>query len=102
MPELFSCYDLQKACFVDFTGTGSDGAVSYTHLDAYAASQVTDVPNTIPHPAQDSTMNLARSEKRWGTPQYSNGYICRNPERNNQMHHYDMNLCCLLYTSRCV
>lgn len=25
MPELFSCYDLQKACFVDFTGTGSDG-----------------------------------------------------------------------------
>ena len=64
-----------------------------THFDAYAASQVTDVPNTIPHPAQDSTMNLARSEKRWGTPQYSNGYICRNPGRNNQMHHYDMNLC---------
>ena len=64
-----------------------------THFDVYAASQVTDVPNTIPHPAQDSTMNLARSEKRWGTPQYSNGYICRNPERNNQMHHYDMNLC---------
>ena len=25
VPELFSCYDLQKACFVDFTGTGSDG-----------------------------------------------------------------------------
>ncbi len=23
---------------------------------------------------------------------YSNGYICRNPERNDQMHHYDMNL----------
>ncbi|MFR4460669.1 MAG: two-component regulator propeller domain-containing protein [Bacteroides xylanisolvens] len=22
---VFSCYDLQKACFVDFTGTGSDG-----------------------------------------------------------------------------
>lgn len=39
-----------------------------THFDAYAASQVTDVPNTIPHPAQDSTMNLARSDKRWGTP----------------------------------
>lgn len=64
-----------------------------THFDAYAASQVTDVPNTIPHPAQDSVLNLARSEKRWGTPQYSNGYICRNPRRNNQMHHYDMNLC---------
>ena len=56
------------------------------HFDAYAASQVTDVPNMIPHPAQDSA-------KKWGTPQYSNGYICRNPRRNNQMHHYDMNLC---------
>lgn len=22
-PELFSCYDLQRACFVDFTGTGA-------------------------------------------------------------------------------
>lgn len=64
-----------------------------THFDAYAASQVVNVPNTIPHPAQDSTLNLARSEKRWGTPQYSNGYICRNPRRNDQMHHYDMNLC---------
>lgn len=64
-----------------------------THFDAYAASQVTEVPNTIPHPAQDSVLNLARSEKRWGTPQYSNGYICRNPRKNDQMHHYDMNLC---------
>ena len=25
VPELFSCYDLQKACFVDFTGSGDDG-----------------------------------------------------------------------------
>jgi len=64
-----------------------------THFDAYAASQVTEVPNTIPHPAQDSVLNLARSEKQWGTPQYSNGYICRNPRNNTQMHHYDMNLC---------
>lgn len=64
-----------------------------THFDAYAASQVTGVPNTIPHPAQDSALALARSAKQWGTPQYSNGYICRNPRRNNQMHHYDMNLC---------
>ena len=64
-----------------------------THFDAYAASQVTEVPNTIPHPAQDSALHLARSVKHWGTPQYSNGYICRNPRRNNQMHHYDMNLC---------
>lgn len=64
-----------------------------THFNAYAASQVTEVPNTIPHPAQDPTLALARSEKKWGTPQYSNGYICRNPRRNDQMHHYDMNLC---------
>lgn len=64
-----------------------------THFNAYAASQVTEVPNTFPHPAQDSTLHLARSAKKWGTPQYSNGYICRNPHRNNQMHHYDMNLC---------
>ena len=64
-----------------------------THFNAYATSQVTEVPNTIPHPAQDSALALARSEKKWGTPQYSNGYICRNPRRNDQMHHYDMNLC---------
>ena len=63
------------------------------HFNHYAASQVTDVPQTIPHPAQDSALALARSVKKWGTPQYSNGYICRNPERNNQMNHYDMNLC---------
>lgn len=64
-----------------------------THFDNYAASQVTDVPCTRSHPAQDSALALARSVKEWGTPQYSNGYICRNPRRNNQMHHYDMNLC---------
>lgn len=64
-----------------------------THFDAYAESQVTDVPPTIPHPTQDSTMNLARAEKKWGTQMYSNGYICRNPQKNNVMHHYDMNLC---------
>ncbi len=64
-----------------------------THFDNYAASQVTDVPCTIPHPAQDSTLALARSVKQWGTPLYSNGYICRNPRRNDQMNHYDMNLC---------
>ena len=63
------------------------------HFNDYAASQVVDVPNTIPHPAQDSAMNLARSLKKWGTPMYSNGYICRNPQKNNEMHHYDMNLC---------
>lgn len=64
-----------------------------SHFDAYAASQVTRVPQTIPHPTQDKEMNLARAEKKWGTPMYSNGYICRNPYRNDQMHHYNMNLC---------
>ncbi len=64
-----------------------------SHFSAYAASQVTEVPAIYPHPTQDSTMNLARSEKRWGTQMYSNGYICRNPRENTKMHHYDMNLC---------
>ena len=63
-----------------------------SHFDAYAKSQVTDVEPTVGHPSQDAQMNLARAEKRWGTQMYSNGYICRNPERNDQMHHYDMNL----------
>ena len=63
-----------------------------SHFDAYAKSQVTNVEPTIPHPSQDPKMNLSRAEKRWGTQMYSNGYICRNPERNDQMHHYDMNL----------
>ena len=63
-----------------------------SHFDAYAKSQVTNVEPTIPHPSQDAKLNMARAEKRWGTQMYSNGYICRNPERNDQMHHYDMNL----------
>ena len=68
----------------------ADRAVS--HFDAYAKSQVTNVEPVISHPSQDPKMNLARAEKKWGTQMYSNGYICRNPERNDQMHHYDMNL----------
>ena len=68
----------------------NDRAIS--HFDAYAKSQVTDVDPVIPHPSQDMNLNLARAEKKWGTQMYSNGYICRNPERNDQMHHYDMNL----------
>ena len=68
----------------------NDRAVS--HFDAYAKSQVTTVEPTIAHPSQDEKMNMARAEKKWGTQMYSNGYICRNPERNDQMHHYDMNL----------
>ena len=64
-----------------------------SHFDAYAKSQVTDVEPTIPHPSQDPGKQMARALKEWGTQMYSNGYICRNPERNDQMHHYDMNLC---------
>ncbi|WP_320018223.1 DUF4450 domain-containing protein [Labilibaculum manganireducens] len=63
------------------------------HFDNYAASQITDIEPSIPHPAQDSSLNLARAEKKWGTPMYSNGYICRNPNQTTKMHHYDMNLC---------
>ena len=63
-----------------------------SHFDAYAKSQVTEVEPTIAHPSNDPKMKLARAEKKWGTQMYSNGYICRNPERNDQMHHYDMNL----------
>ena len=64
------------------------------HFDGYLASQLTEVPITLPH-AQDTALNLARSAKIWGTPMYSNGYIGRNPNRpnrTNSMHHYDMNL----------
>ena len=62
-----------------------------THFDAYAKSQVTDVPVTESH-LMDEKNNLARGTYKWGTPMYSTGYICRNPEKNNQFHHYDMNL----------
>ena len=65
---------------------------SYRHFQAYARSQVKDVPATLPHPRQDSAMSMARAEKRWGTQMYSNGYICRYTDRNDVMHHYDMNL----------
>lgn len=65
---------------------------SRIHFDAYANSQVTRVEPVFPHPNMDSVLNLARSVKTWGTQMYSNGYICRNPNRNDQMHHYDMNL----------
>ena len=79
-----------RAAYVGDVLGWNDRAIS--HFDAYAKSQVTDVPATIPHPSQDPALNLARAEKKWGTQMYSNGYICRNPERNDQMHHYDMNL----------
>lgn len=62
------------------------------HFDAYAKSQVTDVPVTMPGAQLDPKCNNARALKKWGTEMYSTGYICRNPNRNDQMHHYDMNL----------
>ena len=79
-----------RAAYVGDVLGWNDRAVS--HFDAYAKSQVTEVEPTIPHPSQDPKMQMARAEKKWGTQMYSNGYICRNPERNDQMHHYDMNL----------
>lgn len=68
----------------------NDRAVA--HFDAYAKSQVTQVPATIPHPTQDPDMRMARAAKKWGTQMYSDGYICRYPGRNDVMNHYDMNL----------
>lgn len=62
------------------------------HFNAYSESQLVDVPCIEQHPTQDSTLNLARAVKRWGTPMYSNGYICRYPHRKDVMNHYDMNL----------
>jgi hypothetical protein len=73
----------------DFIGLN---ARNRRHFNRYAASQVTDVPPVMSHPAPDSALNLARPLKKWGTPMYSNGYICRNPESNRRMHHYNMNL----------
>lgn len=68
----------------------NDRAIS--HFDAYAKSQVTNVEPIFPHPTPDKKLNWARAEKTWGTQMYSNGYICRYPEKSNNMHHYDMNL----------
>lgn len=63
-----------------------------SHFNAYAESQVTQVPTIFPHPAQDARAAYAVAEKKWGTPMYSDGYICSKPHRNDQMNHYDMNL----------
>lgn len=62
-----------------------------THFNGYINSQITDLPVTLPH-TQDSALYLARSAKIWGTPMYSNGYICRSPNKTDIMHHYDMNV----------
>lgn len=62
-----------------------------THFNGYLNSQLTNVPITLPH-LQDSALYLARSAKVWGTPMYSNGYICRSPNKTDVLHHYDMNV----------
>ena len=79
-----------RAAYVGDVLGWNDRAIS--HFTAYAKSQVDNVEPSIPHPSQDRELNMARAEKKWGTQMYSNGYICRNPERKDQMHHYDMNL----------
>lgn len=62
------------------------------HFRAYAASMVRDIEPVRSHPAQDTTKNLVRSAEEWGTPMYSNGYICKLPNNDRKMSHYDMNL----------
>ena len=68
---------------------------SQSHFNAYAESQVKNVPPREQHPTQDSTLNLARAAKRWGTQMYSDGYISRRPGKSDEMTHYDMNLNCI-------
>lgn len=63
-----------------------------THFRTYAANQITDCPPVLQQPRQDSALNLARAEKRWATPFYSDGYICRRPGKKDEMSHYDMNI----------
>lgn len=63
-----------------------------SHFRAYARSMVRDIEPVLPHPAQDTAKHLARSEEKWGTPMYSNGYICKLPNNDRKMSHYDMNL----------
>lgn len=63
-----------------------------THFCNYAGNQIDSIPQIYQHPQQDTALNLARARKVWGTPMYSNGYICRRPGHKNEMSHYDMNL----------
>ena len=63
-----------------------------THFKTYADNQITDIPPVFNHPQQDSSLNMARAVKKWGTPMYSNGYICRRPGKKDEMSHYDMNM----------
>lgn len=60
----------------------------HSHFDYYAGQQIRDVLPKYPHPMQDTTKNLARAAKIWGSQMYSNGYITSDRKLN----HYDMNL----------
>lgn len=64
---------------------------SRIHFREYLKSMVTDEPQTIDPPIQEEE-HLARSEMVWGTPIYSNGYICTTPGGDKAISHYDMNL----------
>lgn len=63
-----------------------------THFYNYAKNQIDSIPVRYNHPQQDTVLNLARARKVWGTPMYSDGYICRRPGHKDEMSHYDMNL----------
>ncbi len=63
-----------------------------SHFTAYARSMVTDIPPIYAHPQQDTLNNLCRAAAKWGTPMYSNGYICAQPNQTGSMSLYDMNL----------
>ena len=64
---------------------------SREHFRAYLKSMVRDEPQTMDHPVQDEDC-LARMGQKWGSPVYSNGYICRFPGGAKEMCFYDMNL----------
>ena len=79
-----------RGCYVGDATGWFDRQLS--HFRAYAASMVRDIEPIYPHPAQDTAKHLARSAEKWGTPMYSNGYICKLPNDDRKMSHYDMNL----------
>ena len=63
-----------------------------SHFTAYSRSMVTDIPPIYEHPQQDTLSNLCRARAKWGTPMYSNGYICSKPNKTGSMSLYDMNI----------
>ena len=62
------------------------------HFRTYADNQITDIPPIYDQPCQEPRLNMASSARVWGSPFYSNGYICRRPGHKEEMSHYDMNL----------